>query len=642
MISSSTIRMGGPSWAQILGWARAVRAHGAMIAGLAVAVSAPLIVSICGVLIYGQMQADAQLRRQVDQSQQRRDLIAAVLETTGDAETGQRGYLLTGEDRYLAPYDGARARLAVVMPRLRSAWAGGGAADQRIGALERLTRSKLDELAQTIALARAGDHDRALRLVRSGLGQDYMVNIRRLSAELLAGENADIAARTEALQQNTRATVAMATALAALMVTIIVGSGVLLIAAMRERGRIQQRLEQAVAAKAEFLANMSHELRTPMTSVIGYSKLLLIRSDLTDEARKLVARVDAAGKALLATVNDVLDFSKLEAGRVEIKLAAMAPSSLMAEADLLFSPEAQQKGLIFTSTLADTVPDTVLADADRLRQVLVNLIGNALKFTAAGSVGIAVTYAGDRLRIEVADTGPGLSPAQIGMLFQRFSQVGDGARKGGTGLGLAICRGLVEAMGGTIGVRSALGAGATFWFEIPAARAASAGAETRHEQARIPGVRVLVVDDVEANRDFASTVLTAAGAEVSIAMDGRTAVRAAHEAPFDVILMDLQMHDMEGGQAALLIREGRGPNAAIPILAFTANGSRDAWRRSPAHVFDDQVSKPLAPEALVDVIASWSMDDLGDSKRASTAAHKRRRDARELPHAAPVPSRQKL
>jgi PAS domain S-box-containing protein len=231
----------------------------------------------------------------------------------------------------------------------------------------------------------------------------------------------------------------------------------------------------AARAKSEFLANMSHELRTPLTAIIGFSGLLKVRDDLPPQAAMFARRIEGASQALLATINDVLDFSKLEAGQVEIRPAACEVRGLVEEVAAVLEQQAQAKGLRLV-TRFDGVEPPLLIDRDRVRQVLLNLMGNAVKFTAEGQVAVSAGYADGTLVVEVADTGPGIDAAQQKLLFQRFSQIDGSASRshGGTGLGLAICKGLVEAMGGEIGVASEPGRGATFRFTVPCRRAPAA------------------------------------------------------------------------------------------------------------------------------------------------------------------------
>lgn len=389
------------------------------------------------------------------------------------------------------------------------------------------------------------------------------------------------------------------------------GGTVAVVVDITELKAAERAAEAARDAKAEFLANMSHELRTPLTSVVGFSRLLAEQPELSIETRRYVERVSDASQALLCTVNDILDFSKLEAGEVAIHREPVSISRLCQATLDLFTPQASAKDLRLV--LDDGVGEhgaVLSVDPGRLRQILLNLVGNAVKFTAHGHIKLRVHYdaSTERLVVEVIDTGPGLSPDDQQRLFKRFSQV-DGSltrSQGGAGLGLAICKGLVEAMGGEIGVESAVGLGSRFWFQIPARvampRSEASGEAVEHLS--LADARILVVDDNASNRDLARLFLTAVGAEVTEAANGEQAVQAAAEAPYDVILMDIQMPVLDGPGAFGRIRGTPGPNDKTPILAFTADAEPDAREKFMAIGFGAVVSKPLTPEALISAVAA--------------------------------------
>jgi YD repeat-containing protein len=384
--------------------------------------------------------------------------------------------------------------------------------------------------------------------------------------------------------------------------------------ASRQAEEQARRAEASAGAKAEFLANMSHELRTPLTSIIGFTRLAAQQSDLSEETRAYVDRVAEASRALLCTVNDILDLSRLEAGKVRFRVAATPLAALCRAALALLAPLAEVKGLALSLECAPAAADLNLKlDPDRIRQILLNLVGNALKFTEAGAVVLRVDYdaLGERLAVEVTDTGPGIPADKVGVLFKRFSQV-DGSRgraHGGSGLGLAICKGLVEAMGGEIGVDSRFGEGSRFWFAIPAPLA-SRGEPDRaaaSEPLILEGLKVLVVDDHAANRELAHMFLSTAGAEVSEASGGEAAAELATKEAFDVILMDLRMPGLDGVGALRRIRERRGPNAETAIVAFTADVDEGAAERLTAIGFQGLVGKPMEPLTLIGAVARASV-----------------------------------
>ncbi len=355
---------------------------------------------------------------------------------------------------------------------------------------------------------------------------------------------------------------------------------------------------------------MSHEIRTPLTSVIGFSELLMEQCALEDRPKHYASRVRSAGQALLATVNDILDYSKLEAGQVEIRPEPLEPHTVGEEALRLFQPQAEKKNIALRLRCDPALAgQTVSADSHRLRQLLLNLIGNAVKFTDSGSVTLHLACVGgpipaaNRLRCEVIDTGPGVPEDQVARLFKRFSQIDGSVRRrhGGTGLGLAICKGIVDAMHGRIGLEVQPGVGSTFWFEIPAPFA-GAGAPPRDEKIVLDAPRnasILVVDDRDANRVLVRAFLGDTGAELTEAESGERALELAKSKSFDLVLMDLQMPGIDGTAAMKALRAA---GHAMPILAFSADTDRAMTSKLLQSGFDGIVSKPIAMAQLRDVV----------------------------------------
>ncbi len=368
----------------------------------------------------------------------------------------------------------------------------------------------------------------------------------------------------------------------------------------------QARAEQALEARSAFLANMSHELRTPLTAVIGFAALVEGLDDLPGQARDYVGRISTAGKALLSVINDVLEMSKLETGQVQVHLAPCALAPLLDDTVRMFALHAAEKSLQIGVRMVDPPPRVLMIDPDRVRQVLINLIGNAIRYTDGGSITIEVIWRGEleELFIAVKDTGIGIDPADQAHLFKRFSQIESSRARsrGGSGLGLVISKGLVEAMGGRIGASSKPGEGSTFWFAIPASgplrdQDAGAAPEPVFEPVRSGG-RILLADDNALNREMTRAILGVFDAEVVEARDGQQAVEAAREQAFDLILMDIRMPVLDGLDATRAIRAEPGPNQGAPILAFSADMDFQL-----SDIFDGLVRKPITAAQLIQAVA---------------------------------------
>jgi len=372
----------------------------------------------------------------------------------------------------------------------------------------------------------------------------------------------------------------------------------------------QARAQAANAAKSEFLATISHEIRTPLNSILGFTGLVAEDAELSPENRRRLDLVGRAGRSLAEIVGDLLDFAKVEAGRLELALEPTSPAALLRDAVAIIAPEAEGKGLAVTvsvEALGGQDPEALFAlDETRLRQVLLNLLNNAVKFTTQGQVAARLVVGPETgaLRFSVTDTGIGIAPQVQARLFRRFSQADSSISRayGGTGLGLAISKALVGQMGGTIWVESALGAGAAFHIALTAEPAAAA--ETVDEALPAPAAaRVLLVDDHPMNRELGDALLTLAGCQVFTAEDGFQAVEAARSGGFDLILMDVHMPGMDGLAAARAIRAFDGPAAATPILALSADVLPEQVARCRAAGMDGHVPKPIRREELMAAVS---------------------------------------
>ena len=367
-----------------------------------------------------------------------------------------------------------------------------------------------------------------------------------------------------------------------------------------ERARVLA--DAANAAKGEFLSVMSHEIRTPLNGVIGCASLLETRG-LDPAQAELVRAIRESGGLLLDLVNDILDFSRIESKGVELASAPFDLEEEIASVAGLMGHKAREKGLAFDVEYPEGAPRRFLGDSTRIRQVLLNLVGNAIKFTETGGIRIAV--ATGPVRISIHDTGIGLSAEDAAKLFRPFSQAepATSRRFGGTGLGLSICKRLVEAMGGEIGFESRPGAGSVFRFTLglalaPVAEAAPAATDIGTGPQAFPGLAVLVVEDNQVNRMVIGKMLERLGCPCVFAEDGSEGAEMAAARRFDAILMDCQMPVMDGYTSARIIRAEGGASAASPIFALTANAASGEWEKCAASGMTGFLGKPIRLEDL--------------------------------------------
>jgi CheY-like chemotaxis protein len=371
--------------------------------------------------------------------------------------------------------------------------------------------------------------------------------------------------------------------------------------------------EKSNAAKTEFLAHISHEIRTPMSAILSLTELLL-NTPLDDQQRALLMKSKSAGRLLLGIINDILDLSKLEHGKLELAQIPFDLHDVLQQVSDLVSDACAIKGLRYGVEIAPDVVMHRIGDSQRLAQVLLNLVGNAVKFTTHGHVQVSVRClsgdaSGEYLRFEVQDSGIGLAPPLQVRVFEGFVQ-GDNEHtrsSGGTGLGLSICKRLAEQMNGEVGVESQEGVGSTFWFTVRlplshADRVADAqDARVGQAPASVLGVRVLLVEDNVSMRGILKQLLELAGAQVDTAENGQVASQMVNDTRYDLVLMDMQMPVMDGLEATRLIR--RNPaHEALPIVALTAGGFNDDRSDCLAAGMNDYLMKPFEYQDLIQVL----------------------------------------
>jgi PAS domain S-box-containing protein len=487
-------------------------------------------------------------------------------------------------------------------PELRYEWrADGVAASGREPVLSRRLLRRRDQLVDIPAAAEAEDSKLAAAMTAAGAEGLIVVPVANASSWVGMLELATFGKRHEWLRED----VQLLALLGEIMASTLERCG-----AERELEKARQQAEAASQAKSEFLARMSHELRTPLNAILGYAQLLQRDSSLAPHHGQQIETVYRAGEHLLTLINEVLDLASVEAGRVGIRQIDVDLPALIRSVAAMFKPRAEALGLGFECEIADTCPQRIRTDDGRLRQILINLLGNALKFTPrGGSVALRVRCLGHddtvaRLRFEIADTGIGINQSDLQRIFEPFVQIGSKSAEG-MGLGLAITRRLAEALNGALGVSSELGRGTSFTLSMTVDVIGQSGAHALSQSPPVIGYegrsrRILIADDVTENRELLANALRSVGFEIIEAEDGDAAVAAIELTDPDLVLLDLVMPGLDGFEVVQRIRErGAGLTKFIAVSANVFDANRD---RCLAMGFDAFVAKPFKLDALFELI----------------------------------------
>ena len=573
----------------------------------------PLLLAALVSLLFSQLERDAEVRARADRTYEARNAIQGFFSALQDVETGARGYLVTGEDQFLDPYVSGKTKVSHGVNRLQGLPIAKANPDD-MALLRATVAEKVAVSDQMVSLKHISLDHEARELVRSGAGKRPMDKIRRLLETWQAQEDAELAdARSEAERSAAnlrRIMVALSGGIALLMLT----AGALAWLAHREAVNTAEKLshsrdeaEAASRAKSRFLAVMSHELRTPVNGVIGMTHAMRT-TRLTPEQQRYIEVIAGSGESLMVLISDILDLSKIEAGKLELDPQPFCLPDLVESAVSLWTGTTTEKGLALSCSVSRDLPRWVTGDPVRLRQVITNLVSNAVKFTATGEIRVVAEPGPEgQVRIAVADTGTGIAPEVQAKLFSEFTQAdaSTAGRFGGTGLGLAISRNLCRMMGGDLTVQSELGLGSCFTATavLPPAEAPEV-VETDEGDGDMGGLRVLAVDDNPTNRAVITALVQAFGLEIVTAESGEVAIEALGQNDYDLVLMDINMPGMDGPATLRAIRAGEGGQADIPIVALTAEAMSGDRERYLGLGFDGYLTKPISPPALLETLAA--------------------------------------
>lgn len=556
-----------------------------------------------------QQQREANLRKSRGQ-----EIVKSLLllqQTLVDAETAQRGFKIAGDVQFLEPYYRATTTVEGEVASLRKKIE--AQRPESLPALDDLEKEQR-ELFKFFASTITNERKTPMTFEQAKQGKLQMDGIRKDISDIISSEERQI---LEADEQTSRGFMTLMTVstFTVLFSFLTLTSSILFLNRgaqhMRKRSQehlaLKERAEEASDMKSGFLANMSHEIRTPMNGIIGVVDLLRT-TPLTSDQRNYVDIIRDSANTMLALLNNILDLSKIESGKFSLEKIGFELPSMIRSIINVFKYQASEKGLALDLMLADSVPHHLQGDPLRLRQILTNLIGNAVKFTEKGQVSVRLQVVEQRseqvtIRCEVQDTGPGLPPEVQEKIFENFTQADPSTtrRHGGSGLGLSICKQLVEIMGGRIGVISEPGQGATFWIEIPlvkipATAVEEIGPDEVEAQVRDfkQAFKVLIAEDNPINSQVFEGMLQKMNLPCRVAENGAIAVELLRRENFDMVLMDCNMPAMDGYEASRRIRQMTPPKNLIPIIAITANVMKGDREKCLEAGMNDVLSKPVS------------------------------------------------